>query len=84
MAVKYTTFLIRQEFDKFGILESQKIIDWKVDDSICFVGDFPAQKLSSNFEYKTVGTFSDNISGFFSYAREKGMIWAVVPPQVQM
>ena len=81
--ISYTTLLIRQEYDEFGIVSSLKVVDWKVCGSICTVSDFSAQKLSPNIEYRTVGTFSKNVAALSSYVKEKGIVWDVVPPQAQ-
>lgn len=80
----FTTLLIRQDFDAFGIVTGQKVIDWKVGGAICTVEDFPAQVLSENIRYRTVGTFSSNANALKSYVKEKGIVWEVAPPQAQM
>ena len=80
----YVTLLIREEYDARGQLLNKRIVDWKIDEAVCSVGDFPAQKLSFQFTYRTAGTFLSNISELFSYVKRNGMIWEVVPPQAQM
>ena len=84
MQGRYITYLVRKEFDENRNLISQRIVDWKVGDGISSVGDFPAQALSMNFEYRTVGTFLKNIADLNSYVKQNGMIWSVVPPQAQI
>ena len=84
MSNTYITLLIRDEYDKKGQILNKRIVDWKIDDSICTVGDFPAQKLSFQFTYRTAGTFLSNMSELISYVKNNGMIWDVVPPQAQM
>ena len=76
----YITFLVRQEYDSLGILCYQKVVDWKISDSILSVGDFKAQRLSPYYSYRAIGTFTINLNEILNYISNKGMLWKVNPP----
>ena len=77
----YITYLIRLEYDSFGICSGQKIMAHLIGESSYNIGDFRAQVLSLSYVYKTITVpyTSEGIRDFNAYAQRRGFIWASVP-----
>ncbi len=78
---RYITYLIRIEYDSFGICKSQKIVAHQEGNCAFDVGDFKAQVLSLSFIYKTITVpyTSDGVRSFNAYAKRRGFIWESIP-----
>lgn len=78
---RYITYLIRLEYDAFGICSSQRVVGHLIGNRSFDVGDFRAQVLSLSYIYKTVTVpyTSEGVHSFNLYARRRGFIWESIP-----